>query len=192
VSTITMTTALRPPAGALRRVRLRDGRTVSIRAIEPGDAERLREFDGGLSETSRRLRYLSWMPPMSHERALALATVDGVDRIAMVATVGHGGHERIVADCRLVPQAGPGRQAEVAIAVADDHRRAGLGAVLLRLALAAAVDAGYDEVVAQVRYDNVVMMRLLRTLGFRRTAWELGVVTYIRSVDHARESPGTP
>ena len=175
-----MLAALRPPAvGQPRHLQLRDGRAVTVRAVRPADAERLREFDAALSETSRRLRYLSWMAPMSAERALALATVDGVRRIALVATTGHGQRERIVADCRLFADDGPGRRAEVAIAVAEDHRRAGLGTEFLRLLLAAAADAGLDELVARVHYDNPVMMHVLRTLGFERTAWELGVVTFI-------------
>lgn len=160
--------------------------------IRPGDAERLREFDGALSETSRRLRYLSWMPPMTAERALALATVDGVQRIALVATVHQGRRERIVADCRAFAMPGPGRQAEIAIAVAEDHRQAGLGRALLRLLLASAAGAGFDSLVAQVRYDNDVMMHLLRTLGFQRTAWDLGVVTYTRTIGGGQRDPDRP
>ncbi|HXM57226.1 MAG TPA: hypothetical protein VOB72_17635, partial [Candidatus Dormibacteraeota bacterium] len=131
VSTTATAPALRrPAAGAHRRLRLRDGRTVTVRSIRTDDAERLREFDGALSDTSRRLRYLCWMPPMPAERAEAMATVDGSERIALVATIGLGRRERIVADCRLLGGAGPERSAEVAIAVADDHQRVGLGAAL--------------------------------------------------------------
>jgi RimJ/RimL family protein N-acetyltransferase len=172
------TALLGPAAGALRRVELRDARTVSVRAIRPSDAGRLQEFDRTLSETSRRLRYLGWMPPMSAERALALATVDGIRRFALVAVAGGGRRTRIVADCRLVPDAGGGHRAEVAIAVAEDYRSVGLGTGLLRILLAAAADRGFEALVARVRYDNVVMMRVLRTLGFERTAWDLGVVTF--------------
>jgi RimJ/RimL family protein N-acetyltransferase len=176
-----MATALRrPAAGALRHLRLADGRTVAIRPIRPDDADRLRAFDGALSEPSRRLRYHGWMPALSAEQATAMATVDGVRRIALVAVAGHGSDTRLIADCRLYTQPGSDGRPEVAIAVADDHRNLGLGAALLRQLLAAAADASVRAVVAQVRYDNEIMMHLLRTLGFQRTAWEMGVVTFTR------------
>jgi len=186
VSTTTFATALRRrPAGALRRLRLRDGRTVVVRPIRPDDAERLRAFDGALSETSRRLRYLGWMPALTAERAAALATVDGRRRIALVATAVHGRDERIVADCRLLAEPGGEGLAELAIAVAEDHRNAGLGRALLERLCAAGAGAGVETVFARVRYDNEVMMHLLRALGFRRTAWELGVVTFTRALGGA-------
>ena len=176
----TATALPRSSAGARRHLRLRDGRMVVVRPIRAGDGERLRAFDGALSETSRRRRYLGWMPPLSEERANAMATVDGVRRIALVATVREGDEERIVADCRLVPT-GAERDAEVALAVAEDYRNVGLGSALLRRLLAGA-GGGYETAVALVRYDNETMMHVLRTLGFRRTAWELGVVTFTRSL----------
>jgi ribosomal protein S18 acetylase RimI-like enzyme len=99
-----------------------------------------------------------------------------------VATVREGQDERIVADCRLAPS-GPEREAEVALAVAEDYRNVGLGSALLRRLLGAGAGAGYETAVALVRYDNETVMRLLRRLGFQRTAWELGVVTFTGSLE---------
>jgi acetyltransferase len=168
-------------AGAVRRpvprtVRLRDGRSVRIRPIRPSDAEALREFDDGLCETCRRFRYLGWMPPLTPERALAMATVDFQGRFAIVATTRGGSGDVIVADCRLI--ADQDQPAEIAIAVADDHQGVGLGPALIRRMLSIAADHGIDMVEGRVRYDNERMMRVLRRLGFRRTTWELGVATF--------------
>jgi len=170
------------PAGAVRRpaartARLRDGRSVQVRPIRPSDAEALRTFDDGLCETCRRFRYLSWMPPLSSERSLAMATVDFRERFALVATAQREGHEVIVADCRLI--ADPGQPAEIAIAVADDHQGVGLGPALIRQMLSIAAGHGIETVEGRVRYDNERMMRVLRRLGFRRTTWELGVATFV-------------
>jgi GNAT superfamily N-acetyltransferase len=177
-------------AGSVRRgrrliyveLRLRDGRSVRIRAIEAADAELLREFDAGLSETSRQLRYLGWMPPLSVEKAARWATVDFRERFALVAVARQGERERIVADCRLVPLPERPCSLEVAIAVADDFQDAGLGRALLKLILGIA-SARSVEVLARVRYDNRRMMHLLPGLGFRRIEWELGVVTFVRPPD---------
>ncbi len=166
--------ALRYPAS--QTVQLRDGRTVRLRPIRPSDAELLQEFDGALCEASHRLRYLGWMAPLSPDQALTMATVDFEHRFAIVATERRREREVIVADCRLVTESE--RSAELAIAVADDHQGVGLGPALIRRMLAIAADHGLEAVSAQVRYDNERMMHVLRALGFRRTAWEQGAVTF--------------
>jgi RimJ/RimL family protein N-acetyltransferase len=164
---------------APRTARFRDGRSVRVRPIRPSDAEALREFDGGLCEACRRFRYLGWMRPLTPEQALAMATVEFQERFALVATTRTEGREVIVADCRLIAEAG--QPAEIAIAVADDHQGVGLGPALIRQMLSIAADHGIEVVEGRVRYDNERMMRVLRRLGFERRSWELGVVTFVVS-----------
>lgn len=163
------------PAG--RMVRLSDGRDVWVRPIVPTDADALRAFDAALCARSRRLRYLGWMPPLNEERAADLATVDFRDHLAIVALGTGPEGPRLVADCRLLAIEGRPGSAEIAIAVADDHQGLGLGSAMIRLMLAAA-DHRFGEVIAEVRYDNERMMRVLRRLGFQRRRWEFGVVTF--------------
>jgi len=159
-------------------VTLHDGRRVIVRAVRPADADRLRAFDRGLSPLSRQLRYLGSKPPMTEDWALHLTTVDFDRRFALVATTGKGEEERIVADCRLL---GEGEdRAELAIVVADDHQGAGLGRLLVELTMRLAGDRGFPEVYADVRYDNRPMALLLRSKGFDRVGWDLGVMTFVR------------
>ena len=47
------------PAAQPVDVALRDGSTVRVRPVEPGDVEGLRELLAGMSEDSRWLRFLS-------------------------------------------------------------------------------------------------------------------------------------
>ncbi|HZV49275.1 MAG TPA: GNAT family N-acetyltransferase [Candidatus Dormibacteraeota bacterium] len=159
-----------------RELTLRDGRRVRLRPIQPGDAESLRHLLDGLSERSRRLRFFGYKPPLDPELARAMARVDFRDRMAFVAIL--EGEARMVADCRLYRISRT--QAEIAIAVADDCQGQGLGRALLEHVLAVAA-AEFDEIVAQVRYDNERMIRLLHDLGFRRVNWELGVLTFVRA-----------
>ena len=166
---------------------LRDGRWVRIRAIDAADAELLRQFDAGLSETSRRLRYLGWMPPLSVEEAARWATVNFRDRLALVAVARHGEHQRIVGDCHLVPFSDRPGSLEVAIAVAGDFQGVGLGRALLQLIPGIAAARGV-EVVARVRYDSQRMMHILPELGFRRIEWELGVMTFVTPPDGRRQA----
>jgi RimJ/RimL family protein N-acetyltransferase len=160
-------------------VTLHDGRRVIVRAVRPTDADRLRAFDRGLSPLSRQLRYLGSKPPMTEDWALHLTTVDFDRRFALVATTGMGEAERIVADCRLLAD-GEDR-AELAIVVADDHQGTGLGRLLVELTMRLAGDRGFPEVYAEVRYDNRTMALLLRSEGFERVSWDLGVMTFLRA-----------
>jgi acetyltransferase len=113
------------------------------------------------------------MPALDSDRARQLAAVDFDRRFALIAETRDG--SGIVADCRLVPN--PDGSAELAIAVADDFQGGGLGELMLELVLGIAADRGIPAVTAEVRYDNERMLRLLRRLGFTRTAWELGIVS---------------
>ena len=171
--------AARGQLGLPLRIRLPDGRKVAVRRINPGDADQLRKFDNCLSDTSRSLRYLGWMAPMSSERAAAMTTTDGRKHIALVATSDENSGEMIVADCRLYPIEESADGVGIAIAVADSFQEAGLGRTLLELIFAIAAERGLTEVVAEVRYDNARMLHLLKTLGFEITGWELGVVTSV-------------
>ena len=154
------------------RLTTRSGALVRIRAIRPSDRFRLRRFDAGLSERSRSLRYLGFMPAMTEQSAARLASPDFADRFAFVAVAGR----RVVGECRLVPATEGG--VEMAIAVADEWQGSGLGPALLDTALRAAAERGVTKVVAEVRYDNQRMSRILRRYGFERTGWELGVMTF--------------
>jgi acetyltransferase len=167
--------ALAPLPPAPRTLRLRNGRSVRVRPIAPSDAEPLRAFDGGLSEASHRFRYQGRMPRLTSEQALAMASVDFARHYALVATAGREGEEAVVADCRL--DADEGLPAELAVAVADDHQCLGLGPALIRQLLEIAAGRGIAIVEAQVHSDNRHMLHVLRRLGFRETAEELGVVT---------------
>jgi acetyltransferase len=136
----------------------------------------VRAFDAGLCEVSHSFRYLGWVRALTPEQARHMATVDFRHRFALVATARCEGREVIVADCRIIAE--PGLPAEIAIAVADDHQDVGLGPALIRQLLDIAAEHGVETVEARVRYDNERMMHVLRRLGFRRTAWELGVATF--------------
>ena len=159
-------------------VTLHDGRKVVVRAIRSGDAERLRAFDAGLSPRSRQLRDLGSKPPLTEDWARHLAEVDFESRFALVAVAGRGSAERIVADCRLLSSEKV--SGELAIVVADDYQGAGLGRLLVELTLRLAAARGLPQVFADVRYDNRPMALLLRSEGFQRTSWDLGVMTFVR------------
>lgn len=156
-----------------------DGGVVNLRPIMPSDADRVVEFHSGLSERTRYLRYFgpyTTMSPRDLERA---TNVDHHDRVALVAVLGDriiaiGLYERL-SDSEANPvesdAAAPGRSAEVAFVVADDHQGRGLGSILLEHLAGAAAENGIDVFVAEVLTQNRGMLTVFKEAGYqiRRT-----------------------
>lgn len=67
---------------------LADGGTAHLRPIRPGDAELLREFYARLSPESIYYRFFSPRPRLSDREVEHFTTVDYVDRVALIATIG--------------------------------------------------------------------------------------------------------
>ncbi|MEO6821446.1 MAG: GNAT family N-acetyltransferase, partial [Candidatus Nanopelagicales bacterium] len=116
---------LRYPSEWAADVVLSDGRPAHIRAIRPDDAHELVRFHESLSANTVYYRFFAPYPELSQRDVRRFTTVDHVDRVALVATVG----ESIVAVGRY-DVVSPGT-AELAFTVRDDHQGRGLGSVLL-------------------------------------------------------------
>lgn len=147
------------PVRAPRRPR------VSIRPIEASDAGDLSDFYAGLSEESRRRRFLGAVRGIGADQARAFAAVDHRASDGFIAVVNAAGPDdgRIVGHVCLVPD-GEGVN-EVAVAVADAFQGAGIG----RRLMAAAVDSARRRHVSALTLslfaDNVVMRRLALGAG---------------------------
>ena len=64
---------------------LRDGHTVHVRPIVPGDADRLLRFHSRQSPESIYFRYFSPRPELSERDVQHFTVVDHVDRVAFIA-----------------------------------------------------------------------------------------------------------
>jgi GNAT superfamily N-acetyltransferase len=109
---------------------LHDGRRVSVRAIRPDDAQRLRQFFKDLSQTSIYYRFFGFKNNISDRELAAFAAPDFMLQVVLVATIGELGKERIIADGRYVVNES-GQTAELALIVADDNASQGIGTLLL-------------------------------------------------------------
>jgi len=151
------------PADALPEVAtLRDGSRIRVARVTPADAPMLEEAFARLSEESRRLRFLAPKPTLTRSELEYLTQVDGHDHEALGAidpATGTGvGIGRWVRD-----QENPAR-AEVAVTVADEWQRRGMGTLLLELLSDRARQEGITTFTALVSADNVSMQRLLKRL----------------------------
>nr|WP_235916196.1 bifunctional GNAT family N-acetyltransferase/acetate--CoA ligase family protein [Spelaeibacter cavernicola] len=156
-----------------------DGGVVTLRPIMPSDAERVVAFHGGLSERTRYLRYFGPYPTMSPRDVEHTTNVDHRNRVALVAVLGDqiiaiGLYERLsdAGGNAVEPDdAAPGRSAEVAFVVADDHQGRGLGSILLEHLAGAAAENGIEVFVAEVLTQNRGMLTVFKEAGYqiRRT-----------------------
>jgi acetyl coenzyme A synthetase (ADP forming)-like protein len=149
------------PAHREADVVLRDGTTVHLRPVRPGDEDLLRELFDGLDPTSQAFRFFSGAVD-TRRAARLMAGVDYEGHYGLIACrggdqhpVGHG----VYADI------GEGK-AEVAFAVAEDLQGHGLGTILLAHLAEAAAEAGYPTFLAEVLPENARMIEMFRESGF--------------------------
>lgn len=141
-----------------RLVRLRDGSEVLIRRLTPADAPLLADGFARLSEESRRLRFLTPKASLTPSELRYLTKVDGHWHEALGAIDPESG--RCVAVGRFIRELGDPQRAEVAITVADEWQRRGLGKLLLGRLVDRARDEGIERFTALVAGDNRGMQKL--------------------------------
>lgn len=139
--------------------RLRDGSEVLISPLTPADAPLVADAFARLSEESRRLRFLGPKPRLSTAELRYLTEIDGHRHEAIGAIDPETG--RGIAIGRFVRQTDDSPRAEVAITVADEWQRRGLGRLLLERLADRAREEGVASFTALVSHDNRNMHGLL-------------------------------
>jgi GNAT superfamily N-acetyltransferase len=135
---------------------------VLIAQLTPADAPMLAEAFTQLSEESRRLRFLGPKPTLSTSELRYLTAVDGHHHLAICAI--DPVSARGVAIARFVRDREHPERAEVAVTVADDWQRRGLGKLLLERLSDRARQAGVRRFTALVSAENRNMHGLLGRL----------------------------
>jgi GNAT superfamily N-acetyltransferase len=144
-------------------VQLRDGSPVEIRPLRADDKAGLAAGFERLSELSRYRRFLSPTTRLTNGQLAYLTELDHHDHEALVAIDPANRHGLGVA--RYVRSRDDPREAEFAVAVADDWQRRGLGTALLRALAARAREEGITRFTGLVQAENRSIQALLRTLG---------------------------
>ncbi len=115
-----------------------------IRPIRPADDHALIAFHERLSPQSQQRRFFSAHPHLQADEVQTFVNVDGVRRVALVATQG----DNIVGVARFDRVAGT-RDAEVALVVQDNLQGHGVGSTLLAHLAEHARANGVTRLVAQ-------------------------------------------
>ena len=143
---------------------LRDGSTVSVRAMQPDDESLLFELFTSLSEDSRWMRFFG----VSKDSALAAEAhrESQVDFCRTVGLVALAGAEDQIVGHAFYAATGENR-AEVAFTIANDYQGRGLASILLGQLAEIAVSNGIQVFEAEVVAANHAMLGVFRESGFR-------------------------
>ena len=160
---------IKPPTVArlAETLRVRDGRIVTLRAIQPDDAERLQAFHRRLTPDTVIYRFFHYMPELSAEEAYWFTHLDYDQRMAFVVTSpaeGDASGEAIHAVGRY--ESLGSERAEVAFVVEDAWQGSGLASTLLRRLASFARDRGLTTFVAVTMGSNIRMQNVFRHSGF--------------------------
>lgn len=141
----------------------RDGRRATVRPVRPADAPLVQQFVRALSPQSRRRRFFGPMRELSPAQLERMTRFDGSNSLGLAA-VTDGDSPRIVGIVQHALSEPP--FAELAVVVADDWQRQGLGERLVRMLLAYAAWTGIAAMHGFVAITNQPMLALASKLGF--------------------------
>lgn len=153
------TTTRSDDAGSVHR--FPDGTAARLRPLGAGETHLVQDVFDQLSERSRFLRFHVPTPRLTLAARRRLATVDGLERSAVVALSGR----RAVGMAHWARYGEDPTVAELAVAVADRYQRGGLGRALVAAAATDAASVGVTHVACVVHPENHRVVRALRRLG---------------------------
>jgi acetyltransferase len=148
---------------APRTLATRDGRCAFVRPVRAGDAPLVQRFVRELSPQSRRNRFFGPVHELSPAQLERMTHHHGSNGLGLIALADEAA-PRIVAIAQHVVCDTP--FAELAVVVADDWQRQGLGERLVLLLLAHATRTGTAAVQGLVMAANTPMLALASKLGF--------------------------
>ena len=147
-------------------LRLRSGAPVTVRFVEPGDAEALQAYFRSLSTRSRYNRFLgavSELPPAELDR---FVHVGEADRFSVVAIMTIDGAEMIVGEARYAFDADTD-SVEFGLSIDDRWQGHGVGAALLRNLECRAAAFGATRLFGDTLRSNDAMIGLARKIRLR-------------------------
>jgi ribosomal protein S18 acetylase RimI-like enzyme len=149
-------------------VALPKGRVVVVRPAEPSDSAAVAVLHSRCGPRTLHDRYLAPPPRVTSTTLRALVSPSGGCALAAVTKAGD-----IVGLMQVAEGEGSGA-AHMTLMVRDDFQRVGLGSLLARHGIRAAVAMGFTELTSSGTASNI---RLVRMLG------RLGLGPYLRTAD---------
>jgi RimJ/RimL family protein N-acetyltransferase len=155
--------------------RLRNGASLVVRALQPGDRDEMLAAVGRSSKQTLYRRFFAPKRNFSEREVAFFLNVDFDSHVALAAVLSENGRQVIGGGARYIVSR-PGC-AEVAFVVDDPHQKLGIATHLIAHLIGIARAAGLDEFVAEVLPENVPMLKVFERCGLAMTTHrERGVV----------------
>jgi GNAT superfamily N-acetyltransferase len=149
-------------------LRLRGGKSLTARFVEPRDAEALQGYFRALTVRSRYNRFLGAMSELPHSLLDDFIHVGENDRFSVIATTSINGAEMIVGEARYGFEA-EGATLEFGLSIDDRWQGHGIGAALISNLECRAAALGARRLFGDTLRSNAAMIGLARKSGFAFT-----------------------
>jgi GNAT superfamily N-acetyltransferase len=146
-------------------LRLRNGKPLTVRFVEPRDAEALQNYFRSLSVGSRYNRFLGAMRELPQSQLGHFVHPGEDDRFSVIALTTTDGFETIIGEARYGFEADTAGF-EFGLSIDDRWQGQGIGSALLRNLECRAAAFGAERVFGDTLRSNHVMLGLARKLGF--------------------------
>jgi GNAT superfamily N-acetyltransferase len=167
-------------------LRARNGNPVTVRFVEPRDAEELQNYFRSLSTRSRYNRFLGAMRELPHTLLDHFIHVGERDEFSVVATMKVDGFEIIVGEARYAFHAESG-SVEFGLSIDDRWQGQGIGKALMKNMECRAAAFAAERLFGDTLRSNDTMLSLARKSGYGFAAnpddWKL--VRFEKHIDVA-------
>ena len=149
-------------------LRSRSGDTVTVRFLEPRDAEELQHYFRSQTTGSRYNRFLGAMSELPKTLLDEFTHIGEADRFSVVATMMVDGFETIVGEARYGFHADTA-SIEFGLSIDDRWQGQGIGKALLKNLECRAVAFGAERLFGDTLRSNDAMIALARSSGYAFT-----------------------
>jgi GNAT superfamily N-acetyltransferase len=146
-------------------LRLPTGKSLTVRFVEPRDADALQGYFRSLSVRSRYNRFLGAMRELSQTELEHFIHAGEDDRFSVIAVMTLDGFETIVGEARYGFEADTARF-EFGLSIDDRWQGQGIGSALLRNLECRAAALGAERLFGDTLRSNDAMLGLARKSGF--------------------------
>jgi GNAT superfamily N-acetyltransferase len=146
-------------------LRSRQGEAITVRFVEPRDAERLQNYFRGLTARSRYNRFLGAISELPAALLERFIHVGEADQFSVVATMQVDGFETIVGEARYSFDFATSRF-EFGLSIDDRWQGHGIGKALLKNLECRAAAFGAESLFGDTLRSNESMIALARKSGY--------------------------
>ena len=146
-------------------LRARNGNSVTVRFVEPRDAEALQSYFRALTTRSRYNRFLGATSELPASLLEQFIHIGELDRFSVIATMLADGHEIIVGEARYAFDEATS-SIEFGLSIDDRWQGHGIGKALLKNLECRAASFGAERLFGDTLRSNDAMISLARKSGY--------------------------